>query len=890
MMGPGVPGWVGHILTRTLPAEYRHELQRDLAGAARRRFGTPTGGARVQLWYIRQLLSPTMLLLIWKLRRRGDPMTGGSMLTDLGRQLRHGTRSLARSPMFTAAAVAALALGIGANTAIFSVVNAVLVRPPPYEEPDDLAFIWNRLSGFELDRLPLAGVQVMELRGEEAVFDDVGGIWATTLTMSVEGRAVLASSGLVTPNFFSVLGVQPSLGRTFGEDEGTGTGPTVIVSHGFWTQELGADPDAVGRSVQLEGGSAVVIGVLPPDFKLVFPPAVGIPERLDVYRVFPWEAASYPQGSRFLRTVARLRPGVSMETAHETVRSVADRLRGTYEHMAEAGDDFFAVPLRADAVRSIRSILLVLVGGVAVFLLLTAVNVASLLLSRATTRQRELALRTCLGASRRELVGLSMVEIALLVTAGTALGLALGGWGANALWALRPDGIARVDELGLDPLVLGFTVAAAALAATVAGLAPVTRLRRSEPMLLLRAAGSSSDSVRARQVITVAEVALSVVLVIGSGLVAQTLVRMESAQLGFEPERVLTFRVGLSQRQFPTDGERAALAQEIEDELVQLPAVLSAGGGSHIPLADWANWSGTAAPEGTPDSELGRFHFDHRSVTPRYLATLGAELVSGRHFQASDLGGSEPVVVVDEALVARAFAGSDPVGRRVIATRYVGGEFEPTAAVVVGVIRNLRDHSPTRESQGQVYWPFAQSARWELTYAVRTGGEPTSLIERVRGLVTAIHPDLGVADVRTLDAYVRESMGETRFTSLLGAVFSTLALALAGLGMYGVMSYSALRRTRELGVRLALGARSEDLFRGVLREGLLLGGVGVLLGLIGAGVMTRYLEAVLYEVDPLEPLVFGGVAVVLLSVAIMASAGPALRTSRLDPVRSLQVE
>lgn len=891
MSGPAAPRWVRAFLESTLPSGYGDEVGRDLERDARRRLGArASSGLSVHVWYLRQVLSPSMVLLIWTLRTREDGMGRDARAARVGRRLGEAVRSLRRSPLFAAAAVASLSLGIGANAATFSVVNAVLLRPPSYEEPDDLVFVWNQLSGFDLDRLPLSGIQILELRGEHAVFEDVAGIWATSLTMSVDERAVLASSGLVTPNFFSVLGVEPVLGRTFGEDEGTGTGPTVILSHEFWSQELGGDAAALGRTIELEGASGVVIGILPADFKLVFPPAVGIPERLDVYRAFPWEAASRPQGSRFLRTVARVRPGVSIETADATVRNVAERLRATYTHMAEAGDDFFVAPLRADSVRRIRPVLVVLMGGVGIFLLLTAVNVASLFLARTGAREREFAVRTCLGASRRNLWELLAAEIVMLVVIGTALGLVIGGWGVEVLWGLRPEGIARVDELGLDPLVLGCTAVAASLAAAVAAFGPLARLRRPEPMQLLRFAGTGAASSTARKAIIVAEFALGVVLVVGAGLLGQTLARMQATELGFNSERVLTFRVGLPERRFPRDGERAELAGQLEDELLQLPGVVAAGGGSHIPLADWANWSDVAAPEETPESERDRFHFDHRAVTPGYLPALGAELVSGRHFRTDDVGSNQPVIIVDAALAERAFPGQDPVGKRVIASRYVNGNFVPTPAVIVGVIRNLRDHSPKRESHGQVYWPFAQSARWELTYAVRTEGDPTVLAGQVRELASSVNPDLAVANVRTLGSYVDDALGETRFTSLLGGVFSALALILAGLGLYGVVSYSTLRRSKELGLRLTLGAQGRDLFFSVLREGLLLGAVGVAIGLVGAGMMTRYLSTLLFEVDPLDPVVFGGVGIVLLALSILASAGPALRASRLDPIRSIQVE
>lgn len=888
MSGPRrAPRWLAAVLLLLLPAGYGDEVVTDLEADAARRFGADRGrSVRVGLWYLSQVASPSMAVLIWKLRFRPLVATWSSGLAS---EMSATVRGLTRRPFFTLAVVASLGLGIGSNTALFSVVNGVLLRPLEYAEPDRLIFVWNRIPGFELTRLPLSGIQVAELRREADAFEDVAGIWGTTQTVVADDRALLVPAAWITPNFFSVLGAEPALGRGFTEAEGTADGATVILSDALWHRDFGADADIVGRSIQLEGGAATIVGVLPPDFRLAFPPEVGVPERPEVYVPYPWAATQRP-GSRFLRTVARLRPGVGEHDADVVVKRVAARLRDTYADMAETGDDFAAVAMQRDAVERVRPALLALMGGVVVFLLLTSANVANLVLARGAVRRREVAIRSCLGASRSRLARQFITEIGALAVAGTALGLLLGSWGARLLWAARPEGLARVDDVGLDLRVFAFTVAAAAVAAVMAAFAPLASLRRHAPMASLREAGATraTSPGRARRFVTGVELALSVVLAVGAGLVGETLVRLQKTDLGFEPAKVLTFRVGLSLRQFATDRERAQLAQRIEDELKALPGVTAAGATSHIPLADWSNWSDAAAPPGTPAEVREGFHFDHRSVSPGYMEALGATLVSGRHFRTDDIGSSQASVIVDEVLADRVFGGEDPIGRVLVASRFVDQSFVPTPAVVVGVVKGLRDRSPATASAGQLFWPFAQSARWELTYAVRTEGDPSALVEGARSLVRDIRKDLAATDFRPLESYVTQSMSQARFTSTLAVILSFMALLLAGLGLYGVVSYSTARRTRELGLYLALGARERDLFWSVLGEGMGVGLVGVTVGLAIAAGSARYLETLLYGVDPLDPLVFGSVGTFLLLVTVVASWAPALRATRVDPMRSLQ--
>ena len=811
---------------------------------------------------------------------------------SLRSDIRYAIRALIRNPLFTSAAVLSLGLGVGANTAIFSVVNAVLLRPLPYAEPDRLMIVWNEINA-GLSRLPLSPAELLALREEDDVFEGIGGIWGTTATLFENDEPTHVSLGLVTSNFFPVLGVGPSLGRRFLPSEtGAGEGRGVILSDEFWRQQFGADPGILGQTIRLEGAETVVLGVMPRGFKLMLPPDAGIPARLDVYAPIPWSLAASPPAQHYLRIVARLRPGIDLPRGQASVTAVAARGRETYTELAATGDEFTLVPLHADSVRGLEPVLLALLGGVGLLLLLAAVNVASLLLARTTGRGREFAVRACLGASTPRLIQQLLAESLLLTGLGGVVGLVLGWWGVSILWALRPDGLSRVDAVGLDPIVLGFTLIVAVAAGVIFGFAPLTQLSRLEPGGSLRQGGSAvtRGSQRTRKLVTATEVAIALVLLIGAGLMAQTFARLQRVDVGFDPERLLTFTVSLSLQRFPDDEVRGQLARRLERELAALPGVVAVGGGSHLPFATWANWSQSAPPEGVPESERATFHFDHRAVTANYLESIGARLVSGRFFEEHDDLTQQPVIIVDEVLAARAFPGEDAVGKRLHSTRYVGASFVPTWAVVVGVIEGIRDRSPARSSGGQVYWPYAQSPRWELTYAVRTEGAPSQMVDDVRSQVTGLQRDLAPSNFRVMDDYLATATADTRFTTLLATIFSGMALVLAALGLYSVMAYSTTQRSREIGMRIALGARSKDIFASVLGEGVQLCVLGVGIGLAAAIGLTRFMAALLFDVSPTDPITFGAVALFFLGVALLASYLPARRAMRVDPIESLRAE
>lgn len=815
------------------------------------------------------------------------PRGAGGVVRAVLADLRHAARGLARSPLFTVSAVASLGLGIGANTAVFSVANAVLLEPLPYADSDRLTIVWNHFTTSDQTRLPLAPIEVAELAEQPGLFESVGGVWATSATVTdPDGIAVQVPAAVVTPNFLAVLGVAPALGRDFiSQARSTETPEGVLISHELWRSTLASDPAVLERSLIVDGVSMPVFGVLPEGFRLIFPPDGSIPERLDVYRSLPWNLRDLPVGIRYLRVVGRLAPGVDIPEGQASVDAVGERVRASYPEIASDGDSFSIHPLHGDAVREARPVLQVLLVAVGLFLLLASANVASLALARSSSRAAEMAVRRSLGASSGRVASLVVCESLLVGSLGAVVGLGVGSLGADVLWSMRPEGIARVDAVGLDGTVIAFALGISAIAVVVSAWAPVHWSSRSGVAGTLGAASARivGTRTRAREWITVGEVAVSLVLLCGAGLLTRSLAELSRADVGFSPDGLLSFKVALSEQLFPTDDERARIALEIERRVGSIPGVSAAGATSHVPFGTWPNWSGAAPPEGTPEREVDAYMVDHRSVTPGYFEALGARLEAGRLFGSADDATSGPVVVVDRALADRAFPGGNAVGRVIHPRRYVNGEFVPTTATVIGVVASVRDVAPSRPSHGQVFWPFAQSARWELTWVVRSSGDTGELTERMREEVRAVSPDLAVAAVAPLTDLSRAATAGTRFVALLGAVFAALALCLAALGLYGVILYLSSIRTREFGLRRVVGARPRDILGAVIADGLRLGTLGVMLGTAAALGLNRFLGSLLFGVRPTDAMTLLMAAFILLVVILVASLVPALRAMRVDP-------
>ena len=588
-----VPRWVRIAYRLLLTEPCRGDLLRDLARDVERR-GLSQRAIR-HAWHLVQILSPATLSLAVRLRLRRSGPRGRSGL--LWADLRQATKGLGRDPGFATAVVGSLGLGIGITVAVLSVAHGVLMRPPPYEDPASLVFVWNSLEGFESNRLPLSGIQVAALREESAVFEDVAAIWATTRTASLGTASALLPSAIITPNFFDLLGLPMLLGPGFSEESGADGANPVLVSHGFWQTQLGSSEDVVGRSLQVDGEPATIVGVVPGDVRLTFPADVGVPTTVDLYQVYPWVAAGNPSGPRFLRTVARLVEGVGLGTAGPAAEAVSDRLRREHEHMASAGDRFRAVSLTLDSTRWVRPILLTLVAGALFFLLLTCVNVTSLFMARRAARSHELVVRQSLGATLSALFRLQLFEAAILTGVGLVVGIIAGGIGLDLLWGVRPEVLSRMGEVGLEGSVVLAVAAATGLIGLAAVTAPLLTAGLPDGPAVLRSAATVGDGLTTRRRgLVVAEVALSMVLVACSVLLGASLTSMQRVDLGFRAERVGTFRVGISPRSFPEDHERARLAWDVREAVSEIPGVERVGAISHIPMADWANWVGNAPP------------------------------------------------------------------------------------------------------------------------------------------------------------------------------------------------------------------------------------------------------------------------------------------------------
>jgi putative ABC transport system permease protein len=820
----------------------------------------------------------------------------GAGLESLGRDLALAVRQLRRAPAFAATVVATLALAMGANAAVFSVIRAVLLAPPPYHEPDRLMVIWSNLDLAGYRRAPLSGPELLDLREHARGFQDVGAIWTTTAQISGEGEPEQLRVGLVTANFLSLLGVEPRLGRNFEPaEEGQGAPKVVILSDALWRRRFGADPRVVGRTVRMDGGGVTVIGVAPAGLRLAFAPDANVPPDLQAFAPFLSDHARDPRDQYYLRTVARLAPGVAPEAAAREVAEIGTRLEAEHTEYEASGRSFFAVGLQDDAVRPVRPVLLALMGTVGLLLLLACVNVANLLLGRELARREQMAVRAALGATRGRLVLQVMVETLVLACLGLLAGLAVGQVLLHLLIALRPAALSRIglENIGLDPPVLAFTGGVGLIAAIVVSLVGLRGAMRPHLEAVLRAGGRSDDDAprrRLRRALVISQVALGTILLVGAGLLVRSFVALTQVDLGFHAERVLTFRLSLPRGRYRTVAAGTEFARRLEDRLRALPGVEAVGAVSALPYDDLPNWSTSYTYDGVDPKSRGGREADARSVSPGWFETIGAELVAGRGFEESDDEAGPPVVVVDERLAEKAWPGRDAIGQRLQVDFVTDAGFVPTWALVVGVVRHIRHRDLTEVVREQVYVPHRQSPRNPMAWALRTKGKTRVEEATIRRIVAQLDGELPVYDVRPLAAYVGDAQGRARFTMVLSAAFAALALLLAAIGIYGVMSYSVTRRRREIGVRLALGARAGQVRRAVLGDGLLLAGTGLAVGLAGAALLTRTAASLLYAVSPLDPLTYAAVTAALVAVAVLATWAPARRATRFEPIEILRSE
>jgi predicted permease len=808
-------------------------------------------------------------------RERGYDVRGGGWLEDVWQDLRHGARMLRKQPGFTVIAVLTLALGIGANTAIFSIVNAVLLRPFPYQAPERLVILLERVSvtgGFS-PSYP----NFVDWRAQNTVFEAISAVRQNeSFNFTGAGEPERLQGRLVSAEFLSTLGIQPLVGRDFlAEEDRPGATPAVILSYGLWQRRFSADPSIIGKPLTLNLQSYTVIGIMPANFHFGAAADVTVPIGLQAER---FRLRGRDPGAD---VVARLKPNVSPQQAETELNLIAARLEQQYPE-SNKNRRVRVTPLHERFVGDVRQPLLILLGAVGLVLLIACANVANLLLVRASARQKEMAVRVALGASRRTLLRQLLTESVLLVVFGAALGLLLALWGTSFITSQLPDGIPRLQEANVDARVLVFTLAVSLLTGLLFGLAPA--LQGSCPNLTegLKEGerGSSGRRQWLRSGLVIGEVALTLTLLVGAGLLIQSFRRVLAVDPGFKAQHLLTMQLSVNN----PDGQQVAnFFDQLQQNIRNLPGVTAVAVSNGLPF-EMANYPGFRIEGRTePDNKGSGLRY---AVSPDYFRTMGIELIKGRLFTAEDTRDSPPVIVINEVLARQYFQNEDPLGKRLKET--------PTSPSleIVGVVRHVEHYNlDGRNSvQPQFYTSFNQNPAGRTHVLVRTAVEPLSLAAAVRAQVAALNKDQAVFNVRTMEQTVAQSVAPRRFSMLLLMVFAVVALALASLGIYGLMSYAVAQRTREIGVRMALGAQVRDVLKLVIGQGMKLVLVGVALGLVAALALTRTMKTLLFGISATDPVTFAAIALLLIAVALLACFVPARRATKVDPLLALRQE
>jgi putative ABC transport system permease protein len=805
-------------------------------------------------------------------------------MQTLWQDLRYGARMLVQKPGFTLIAALTLAIGIGANVAIFSVVNALLLRPLPFDNLDRIVAVFERTS--EAPRNEAAAANYFDWRDQNQVFEHIGMYrwWAANLT-GVE-MPERAQGFMITANLFDALGAQPALGRRFTpEEEQPGRDGVVILNHGFWQRRFGGDPGIVGRTIHFDGTPRTVVGVMPPEYN--FPPGG---EMLAPLALTPQQKQS--RRNHTYLAVARLKPGVSIEQARADLDAIAGRLERQYPQ-TNAGWGVAIFPLLDHTVRQYGQALLVLMGAVGFVLLIACANLANLTLARATGREKEMAIRAALGARRHRIIRQLLTESVVLAIIGGAAGTLLALWGVEALKSAMPGEVVRFIpgwvKVGIDAQSLVFTLGLSLLTGLAFGLAPALAASRPDLNATLKEGGKSPAGFHRRglrSALVIAEIAISLALLVGAGLMVKSFLRLINTDPGFNPENVLTMELLLPRAGYAEEAQRAVFFHQLLERVEALPGVEMAGVVSHLPLGG-SNASAGFLIEGRPEPPPGQGNDGrYRVCSPRYFEALGIRLLRGRAFTEQDREGAAPVVIVNETLARQHWPNEDAVGHRI---RFTGDPAQNPWMMIVGVVRDVK-HTLDGEVKPEYYLPHAQDAWRSMSLVVRAKREPMALAPAIRNQVLALDKDQPVFLIRTMEQVRAQSVLAPRFAAVALGLFAALALILAMVGIYGVMSYAIAARTHELGIRLALGARPLDVLMLALKQGLTLTLAGVAIGLAAAFAMTRLMSELLFEVSATDPLTFAGTALLLTLVALLACWIPARRATKVDPMEALRHE
>jgi len=794
--------------------------------------------------------------------------------------LKYSIRTLGKSPGFTLVAILTLALGIGANTAIFSVVNAVLLRPLPFQNPARLVWSWGNCP--LCDRGAVSPADLLVYRAENHSFAHYGAMAVGDSLFNLTGgdKPIQIKGSMVTAGFFDALGIQPRYGRVFNESDEETTDPDVaILSHHLWQDRFGGDPNVIGKSISLDGKSRTVIGVLSADIPVL--------TEADLWFPAPYlNQGMQTHRSHFLRPIGLLKPGVTISQAQSELDAIAARL-ATQFPVTNKGWSVKLQPLQTVLVGNVRPAFRVLIGAVSLVLLIACANIASLLFARNTARQREIAIRTALGGGRSRLLRQLLTESLVLALAGGLVGIFLANAGVELLKQLGPQSLPRLDEVNVNGAVLAFTFVTAILTAILFGFGPALKASRRDLTQSLKEGGASGDSRskhRAHNALVVAEVALSVVVLIASGLLLNSFYRLMRVHLGFDPANVLTTEVSLVSPRYDEELKRESFFHALQDRLQSAPGVKCAGFISELPLSGEANDTFFTITEHPPANPNDNEDADFRNIDGDYFGAMRIPLLAGRAFERQDSTGSRNVVIINEPFAKKYFPNENPIGKHL---KMFEGKPEFAVREIVGIVGGNKHFALQESLRPEMFKPGSFT---RMNIVVRSAGDPAMLTTVVREALRAIDPDEATSTFRTMDDVISTSASGDRFNTVLLGAFAAIALLLTAAGIFGVLSYLVTQRTREIGLRMALGAQPEDVLRVVVGHGLRLVLLGLCIGVAAALVVTRWMSSVLFDVKPTDPLTFAAVGVLLTAVAFLASYIPARRAMRVDPMVALRYE
>lgn len=808
-------------------------------------------------------------------------------METLLQDIRYGYRTLLKNPGFTAVAVLTLALGIGANTAIFSVINAVLLRPLPYEDPDRLVIVWEEASFAGFPRDTPAPANYADWKSQNRVFDDMAAMASREFSLTGDGEPEKVSAYIVTANFFPLVGIKPALGRSFlAEEDRPEANKAAMISYRLWQSRYGGERDIIGRTILLNGEKHTVVGVMPARFQF-------LQDAVDI-----WTPLAFTQqelanrGGHYLTVVARMKEGVSLDQAQADIQTITERIARDYpDEAARLGA--LVLPLREQLAGEVERPLIMLLVAVGFVLLIACANIANLLLSRAANRRKEIAIRSSLGATRLRVVRQLLTESVLLAGAGCLAGLLLAYWSFAFLKQMIPDSMNLSASLSFDAQILGFTLLLTLITAVIFGLAPAIQASRVDLNEALKQGGRAASQAgggRLRNALIVAEVGLALVLLVGAGLLIQTFFNLKDQYSGLQADSALTLRTALPRSKYDNHQKRVAFYKDVLDRVNAVPGVVVSGYTTSVPL-EWKGGTSGFAIEGRPPEQAQTYDANHRQVTRDYLKAIGIPVLRGRYFDETDNARSQPVAIINETMARQYWPDEDALGKRF---KIGGPDAQRPWLVIVGIAGDIRQMGLDAPVKAEMYLLHEQTD-YQTFYAprdlcVRTSGDPMSIAGAVRQVVREVDPDQPVSNVRTMDEILGGESKHRRVGMTLLVAFAGLALALASIGIYGILSYFVVQHTSDIGVRLALGAQPGDILRMIMKKGMGLALLGTVAGLAFSFGLTRLISSQLFGVDATDALTFVSVPVVLLGVALVACYVPARRASRVDPIVALKYE